>query len=215
MTTALENRTTHVGGELLVPKFDELPGVTGGDEHAYWMGVTPDCPIAQINIAGLNFPKRNEIFMVDPINPGGQKIRVPAIGGLHKKVTQDHILALREVLPRLVIRFAAAQPEQKEEPGTGQNTGHVFKRGVKAELVIIPTPAQIVKAKKEVEKTGKNIRIPRYSRDVGDRPAADFMFFKLCLNQEDPRRELTVPETIRVGGIFWPGDIDEINALLS
>jgi len=209
MNTATAPHTTQVDGHLLVPNFDDLPGVCLGDEHAYWMGVTPDCPLAQINVVGLNFAKRNEIFVVDPLNPGGQKIRVPAIGGLHRKVTADHILALREMLPRLVIRFAHAEAEQKEEPGTGVNTGHQFKRGVKAKLVKIPTPAQIVIAQENGQ------RIPRYSREAGDRPAAEFMFFKLCLDQEAPRRELTVPESVAQGGIFWPGDIDEINALLS
>jgi len=209
MTTEVEIQTTHVDGNLLVPNFDDLPGVTLGTEHAYWMGVTPDCPISQINIVGLNFPKRNEIFVADPVNPGGQKIRVPSIGGLHRAVTQDHIIALREVLPRLVIRFATETPGQQEEPGTGVNTGHVFKRQRKAELVIIPTSAQIVKAKEN------GTQVPRYSRHAGDRAAAEFMFFKLCLDQAVPRRELTCPETIFQGGIFWPEDINEINALLS
>lgn len=207
--TATAPRTTLVDGHLLVPNFDELPGVCLGDEHAYWMGLTPECPIGQIDIVGLNFPKRNEIFVVDPLKPGGQKIRVPAIGGLHQKITQDHILGLREALPRLVIRFANAESEQQEERGTGKNTGDAFKRGVRAKLVKIPTPAQVADAIKN------GTRIPRYVREAGDKPAADFMFFKLCLNQETPRRELTPPETIAKGGIFWPGDIDEINALLS
>jgi hypothetical protein len=169
----------------------------------------PECPIGQINVAGLNFPKRNEIFMADPLNPGGQKIRVPSIGGLHKTITQDHILALREILPRLIIRFSGVETAQQEEVGTGTNIGHKFKRGVKAKLVKIPTPAQIVSAREN------GTKVPRYVREHGDRPAAEYMFFKLCLDQNAPRRELTPPETIATGGIFWPGDIDEINALLS
>ena len=209
MTTETETRTTHVAGELLVPDFDTLPGEAFGDERAYWMGVTSDCPIAQINIVGLNFPRRNEIFVADPARPGGPKLRVPAIGGLHRKVTQEHIIALREVLPRTVIRFAAALPTQPNEPGTGVNTGDSFKRAVKADLVIIPTAAQIVLAKENGTAT------PRYTRQAGDEPAAQYMFFKLCLDQDQPRRELSVPETIFDGGIFWPGDIDEINTLLS
>ena len=109
----------------------------------------------------------------------------------------------------MVIRFSAAIQGQQEERGTGENTGDPHLRGRKAVLVIIPTAAQIVLAK--AEKT----RVPRFVRTPGDEPAAKYMFFKLCLDQKKPRREMSEPETIFDGGIFWPGDIDELNELLS
>ena len=201
-------RTTQIDGASLVPDFDSHAGRGVTTEYAYWMGLTPACPAHQINVAGLNFPKMNEILIQDP-NRTGKRQRIPVIGGLDKGVNSDHIAALRAVLPRLVVRFTeAAAGDQIEETGSGQNIGDVHVRVRKGFIITIPTAEAIAQAKAD----GR--QVPRYIRKPGDEPAARYMYFKLCENQGSPLRGNECPPSIEEAGIFWPEELAAATAEL-
>ncbi len=191
-------------GEQLSAPLDSYPGVAVIHENAYWMGVVPSCPVNQINVAGLNFSKLNEIFVDDPARTGN-KLRVPVIGELHRGVTLDHIHALAAALPRLVLRFPKGKGSRDvaEEPGAGENIGDVHVRTRKGFLIRVPTEEMIAAAKEG------GVHRPRYVRKPGDEPAADYMYFKLCDNQEEPHRGVVVPPSISVAGLEWPALLDD------
>lgn len=201
-------KTTQIEGSTLVPNFDDHMDLGVTTEHAYWMGVTPDCPAHQISCAGLDFPKMNERLIPDP-NRTGKTVRVPVLGGLNKGVTSTQVEALRECLPRMVIRFTEEELDQKEEQGSGNNIGDVHVKVRKGYVITIPTAKQIKDAKKA------KTRIPRYVRNVNDVPAARYMFFEICKNQTEPQRGVECPPTIETAGVFWPDELSELDELLS
>jgi hypothetical protein len=197
MTNDSKNALSISGADLLAD-LDSQPGLGVTTEYAFWMGVVPSCPVAQINAGGLNFPKMNE-RLIDSPNRTGEKLRVPEIGGLNKHVNIQHIERLKELIPRLVLRFKD-DPVEAEEPGSGENIGHVHQRPRRGYVVTIPTEEEIAKAKE----AGANL--PRYVRQPLDEPAAKYMFLKLCADQEMPQREAIYPPTLDVTGIEWPDE---------
>jgi hypothetical protein len=179
---------TSVSPAKLAPNFDELPDEIVSVEETFWMGLTADCPLGQIDVAGLHFPKKEESIV---INDAGKQVRVPEIGGLDKTVTIHNFQALMEVLPRLVMRMGK---EVHEERGTGENTKH-RARGVRGKLIKIPTKEMIAES---VDGVGRQLK--PYVRRPGDVPATDFMFFHHAPNGVRGHEFPTISEV----GLTWP-----------
>jgi hypothetical protein len=189
-----------IGGASLVPDIasrSESAGISR--RYRYWVGVTPDCPRESIDLAGVNFPKINELIIPDPGRTSTKK-RVPVIGSI-VWLTEDKIRKMIERLPRTVVRYTSDEGA-KEEPGTGQNVGDVHERPRKGHLITIPTDAEIEAKRLK----GRSVRTysPDPRRDV---PAARFMFAQLCADQENGSRGHTYPDTLETAGIEWPDDL--------
>jgi len=200
--------STRIAPSDLVPDFEAHEGAGVLNEYAYWMGLTANCPAHLINCVELSFSKVNELIVPDVKRPG-RMTRVPAIGGLNRNVTANHIAALRERLPRMVIRFTEAREsprDQHEEPGTGLNIGDAHLKIRKGFVITIPSAEQ-VKAYRAAK-----VAIPTYTRRPDDEPAARYMYFHFCENQDDPKRGAEYPPTIEEAGIFWPDELVEAEA---
>jgi hypothetical protein len=63
------------------------------------------------------------------------------------------------------------------------------------------------------KKNGKGYRayVPDLEKDV---PAARFMFCVLCEDQKNGSRGNTYPETLETAGIYWPGEIEDLDSLI-
>lgn len=181
-------------GDELVADLD-AHGVTHERQVAYWVGVTPQCPVPQINCGGLNFPKINELLIPRP-GFKNEKQRVPVIGGLVRDMTADKLAALREILPRLVIRFTE-DAGTHEEPGTGKNIGDAHMRTRKGFVITIPTEEAVKDA------NARGIAIRRYVHQPNDEPAARYMFLTPCADQNEPRRGEVYPATLDKTGLVW------------
>lgn len=190
---------THIPASELVPDLGSARLRSGTlNQYRYWIGALPDCPVESVDLCGLNFPKVNENLIDDPMRTGIKK-RVPVIGAI-VFITAEKIRALRERLPRTVIRFLD-EPEQRDEPGTGQNVGDVHKRARRGHLITIPTPEEVEARKK----AGRSTR--QYVPGPNDVPAANYLFAQLCADQQNGSREETYPETLADTGLVWPDEL--------
>jgi len=159
------------------------------ERFKYWIGIHPDCPVEGIGAAGLTFSKVNELIIPDP--DGGKTTRVPVIGGI-ANIDRETLIRLKNVLPRIVIRFEEASDPYADEQGkTGQNVGDAFTRGRRGRLITIP-------------KVGDSRR--RYIPHPNDRPAINWMFMQLCADQDQGSRGTTYPESIAKTGLAWHGE---------
>lgn len=190
-------KTTKVSASRLAPDFNNIPGDLNLAEHTFWLGVTADCPCGQIDVAGLHFPKSEEKIVV---NDAGKQVRVPVIGAINKTVTRFHFEELVKVLPRLVIR----PTNQVLQDGSGVNIKDPIERA-KGRLIKIPDEKMIAGASEH----GR--RLQPYTKQPGDRPATEFMFFVHA-----PRGVRgTEYQTIAELGLEWPEELKAIEDLLS
>lgn len=200
---------THVGGADLTADVTKLANDVGVvRQYRYWVGVTPSCPVEYIDMAGINFPKLNEIVMPSP-QRNDMKIRKPVAGSL-VWLTESHIRALRDRLPRTIVRFLDDKGVA-DEPGTGENIGDLVRHPRRGQVITIPQPADVAAAR------AKGRAVNLYTPDpLRDAPAARFMFAQLCPNQDRPERGDYYPDTLEVTGLSWPDDLAEsLNKLLS
>jgi hypothetical protein len=197
-TRGRKAKSRKVAGTSLVPDLSSI--VSGATkQYAYWVGVTPSCPVEHIDLAGINFPKVNELIVADPLRTN-QKRRVPVIGSI-VWLTKDRLELMQERLRRTVIRFYE-DAGQKDEPGTGQNVGDNHVRPRRGQLITIPSDEQIQQAGKA------NRAIRRYVPQSNDVPAARFMFAELCSDQVKGNRGEVYPEPLEVTGLDWPEDLE-------
>jgi len=145
----------------LAPDFDNLPEEHVGKRGTFWMGLTKDCPLGQIDVAGLHFPGYNEVIGTDN---AGRQTRHGVIGALNSEVTRTHFDELVKVMPRLVVRFERLPKSALEQPEDDK----VRRRAL---LIKIPDEAMIAGA------TAHGRTLKPYRRMEGDRPASEFMFF--------------------------------------
>ena len=191
---------TKFDGSRLVPDIQGARQRGGvAKTYKYWVGVTPSCPVQGIDLAGINFPKLNELLIQDPMG-GPMKRRVPVIGAL-ANINEHQVRRLMDALSRTVIRFTD-NPGQKDEPGTGQNVGDLHQQPRKGHLITIPSPAEVA----ERAAAGKPTR--EYSPGPNDVPAARYIFAQLCADQERGSRGDFYPETLETAGFDWPEELN-------
>lgn len=184
-----------IAGSDLVPSVDANRAVTLR-EHRYWIGTLPDCPREHVDIAGVNFPKVNELLVPDRTNPT-KKTRIPVFGSIvHLSVGK--LEQIRERLTRTVVRFTEA--EVREEAGTGQNVGDPHQRPRRGHLITIPRAEDIEVARKE----GRAIHL--YVASADDVPVARFLFMQLCADQKNGMHGSVYPDPLEVTGLEIPGD---------
>lgn len=169
----------------LAPDFDNLPGEVVSTETCFWLGITEDIGIGQIDKAGLHFPYYNEAIET---NNAGDPMRTPQVGCINRTVNRHKFDALCEILPRLVIRF---EPDREVQIKPG-----VTRTVRRAKLLTIPTEAQIAGA------TTNGQRLRPYVKQPGDRPASEFLFFHHApTGHRGPRgSQRPISET----GLEWP-----------
>lgn len=202
-------KTTRIDPKDLAVDFDSFEGLAVLEEHPFWLGLTADCPVNQIDVAGLHFPKAEEEIK---INAAGKQIRNPVHGALNFHVTRQHFDALCEVLPRLVIRFTdkgIEEPPEKDAAGVITGAPLVVRRGY---LVKIPTAAQIAEREEEIQRMGgRGRKLRPYMRDPRDVPASRFMYFQHVPNKMRGNEFSTIEED----GLEWPEVLEEIDEILS
>jgi hypothetical protein len=166
------NGRQSIPGKQFVPDLDALRGKEGVSERfTFWCGLTDNCPVNQIDVAGVGFVKTVDKVIND--RASGTTNRVPQPGGLIR-IDKKQFNRLCEALPRIIIRFKR-QPEVRS---TG-NTGDPEVRAKKGHLVTIPADETV----QALEKNGLPVR--NYSREPGDEPAARYMY---CEYREDGKR---------------------------
>lgn len=171
---------TKISGADLLPK--DIKTVTS-TLYYYWLGVTADCPCAHLDAGGVRFPMMQEMIEPDPIRKG-QDLRRPVSGSI-QQLSEEHILAIVEELPRLMIRLLA-----------GQN-GPVKGYGVR-----IPTEEQV----QEARRLGRPM--PKYVKQPGDEFAVKYMYAVLCPDQDNPIRGLHCPLSLADIGLEWPDEME-------
>jgi hypothetical protein len=183
----------------LAPKLDGSDGVA--QRFKYWIGILPDCPVQGISAAGHKFSKLNEIIIPNRELVGRtQRQGVP--GGI-VSIDRETMLKLRDVLPRIVIRFEQEPPapvEVLEGNVRIQTVADNAKETLRGRLITIPTEETIRVAKEK----GRPVR--RYVPHPNDRPAIRWMFMQLCSDQVHGSRSVNYPLSIEQTGIVWPGD---------
>ena len=183
--------------EDLLPDFDNIPGEFRATFHTFWIGLTPDCPRGQIDVAGLTFVKATEKITTDHV---GKQVRVPSPGYLDHEVTKEKFERLAEELRRMVIR----PRHQINHDGAGENTRDPVQR-FHGKLLKIPNE-QTAAAMRE---NGRNVT--PYVKQPGDRPAADFMY---CVHVPEGQTRPAEYVTISEAGLEWP-EAAELSEFLS
>lgn len=192
---------TKISGSSLVPDI-EKSRKDGGvmRSYKYWVGVTPNCPVSYITMAGICFPKINENLIDDPMG-GSVKRRIPVVGAI-VTLNEMQMRRLLKRLPQTVVRFIDFDAGTMEEPGTGKNIGDVHQQPRRGQLITIPT-------KEEVEQRLASNKATRdYTPSPSDVPAARFMFAQLCGDQKLGSRGDFYPETLETAGFDWPEELN-------
>ena len=189
---------TVISGKDLAPDLTgDIPGSL--TEYFYWVGVIPACPVEHIDVAGINFPKVNELILPDPGRTGKTQ-RAPVIGAL-ARLTEGRVKRLLARIPRTIMRFTSDKGTQ-EEPGTGQNLGDLHIQPRKGFLITVPTAEDVDMARAAGRATN------HYVRQAHDEPAARYMFAVLCEDQEKPSRGSYYPECLETAGLNWPDKLE-------
>lgn len=191
---------TKIAGASLVPDLDKSRKDGGvSRSYKYWVGVTPNCPVQYITMAGICFPKINENLVDDPMG-GTIKRRIPVVGAI-VTLNEVQMRRLLKKLPLTVVRFTDADSGTQEEPGTGKNIGDVHQQPRRGQLITIPTKDEID------QRIATNKATREYTPQPNDVPAARFMFAQLCGDQERGSRGDFYPETLETAGLEWPDEM--------
>lgn len=185
-----------IAGNSLVPDLTRQSAAVA-EEHWYWLGLLPECPVKFIDAHGVQFPMVTEDVRR---TSDGRTERIPRIGAL-VKLRRDDILRLRDRLPRTVIRFVDDKG-RNVEPGAGQNMGDPIERPRKGYVITIPRDEDV----KARQKAGFSTH--PYVQGPNDEPAARYMFAVLCANQERGSRGDSTPDTLEKTGLEWPGELE-------
>ncbi len=165
--------------------------------YRYWVGLTPDCPVNNLTMAGLSFPKINERLVADPRRTG-EKRRVPVIGAL-VWIDRQAMECIREQIPRTIMRMLAPVEENTRNMETVSDNVTKPQRG---HLITIPSQEQIQQALED----GSPINHYNYDEQK-DVPAARYMFAHLCEDQSNPQRGEFYPDTLDKTGLQWPEEL--------
>lgn len=196
----MESQSTHIPGASLRADIDQHSAAQIVSLK-FWVGVLPSSPVESIDCAGVNFPKVSEL-LVPPADGSRYMRRIPKVGAV-TILTEKHITELMERLPRLVIRFRE-QPSQMQEPGTGQNLGDPVVRGRRGFLITIPREEDLELARSK----GRAVR--PYVRQKWDEPAADYMYARVCTDQNTGNFFDEVPKPLSETGLEWPANIASV-----
>lgn len=190
-----------IPGALLTPDLADLETIRGSRTAFYWTGCLPGCPVEAVDIAGVHFPKV-QLEMAKIPGSSQKQARIPAFGAL-QAVSEHQIHLLRELIPRTVVRFHEAQ---REEAGTGTNTGDDYVRPRRGFVLRAQTEAEL-KIRRDAGRIAR-----AYRRQPGDEPIARYLYAVLCTDQSRPRRGTDYPDTLDVTGIatLWPAADDEL-----
>ncbi len=190
---------TRLGGDTLVPNLTDARATYGVSRtYLYWVGITPSAPVGHLTMAGICFPKINELLIDDPMG-GSIKRRVPVIGSI-VPINEATLRRLMDRLPRTIIRFY--DDGEREEPGTGKNMGDLHQQPRRGQLITIPSKTEVEARRQQGRPTRE------YVPSANDVPAARYMFAQLCADQKLGSRGDFYPETLETAGFEWP---DELN----
>lgn len=187
--------TRRVAGPDLVPSVERNRAAMLR-EFRYWVGTLPSCPREHVDLAGINFPKVNELLVPDRMH-AEKKARVPVIGAI-VHLSASKLEDIRERLTRTVVRFT--DHAVHEEPGTGENRGDPYQRPRRGHIITIPRAEDIAAAKRD----GR--AIPRYVPQNGDVPVARYLFMQLCADQQNGMHGSVYPDPLEVTGLEIPSD---------
>lgn len=196
--TAKRGRPAHsrIPGSALLPA--DHVGTPDGEVRRvkYWIGVVPECPLESVDIRGVHFPKVTAQVKPSSRAPG-MTDRIPQIGVI-TELTEEKFLALRERIPRTVIRFIDGPPPTVGTRDLGDEAPR--RRG---HIITIPTPEEL----EERRRQGRSAR--EYRRQSGDVGVAKFLFMQLCKDQERGERGGTYPYTLDHSDMVWPYPLED------
>jgi hypothetical protein len=176
-------KPTKIAGRSLVPDLTKnLRAIE--TRYWYWLGALQDLPAGQATAGGISFHKITERVWRDA---AGNTQREPKIGNVQQLTAYD-IKRIRDRLPYLVARISKPDEEIPDRRGR---------------LVRIPTEV-------EIEERIKHKRpVRRYVQESGDRPLADYLFAKLCEDQESHKPGHTYPPPLSQSGLEWPDELQD------
>jgi hypothetical protein len=193
--TGLSTKPVIVTGDKLIPDLNDHKEAMS-EEVFFWIGLTMECPVENITIAGIRLSKTQERVVRSKSDPKKHD-RFPVYGGI-ARMTRSRFDQFCEVMSRTVFRFHSTDPVI-EEPGTGQNMGDVHTQARRGYPIQIPS-AKLIAERKAL---GKGVR--PYRASSLDEAAAYYVYARECQNQKRPQREQDQPATLDVTGIVWPG----------
>lgn len=194
--TSAAKAATGFDGDAFVPDLTNHAGLAIAAPIRVWVGIDPNCPVNQFDLAGVTFVKQTERLVKDP-HDDRRKMRIPQQGSI-AYLDPDRLGELRDKLSRTVVRMQH-RPEVREEPGTGTNVGDPMVRESRGFAITIPTSEE-VRQRRELGLPNTEYRHDP-QRDV---PAAKFLYLKVCADQKNGLPEAIIPDPIAVTGIQLP-----------
>lgn len=157
-----------------------------GEDRLYWVGMLDECPLHNVDVAGINFPKYNEKLVPSRRDPTRQE-RVSHPGSL-VVLNERKLSMLAEQLPRRVIRMQATPDDN--HVSAGENVGDPVTRGRRGYLVKIPAS--------DADTSARQYRPYHYQK--GDVPLATFLFAVPCPSGEAATKP---PDSVVETGLVW------------
>jgi len=155
----------------------------------YWIGAIPSLPTESVDLAGLNFPKVNELVAKDR---DGNTQRMPVVGSL-VQLSREDVERLRLKAARTVVRFRAPKKKVKiEDPRL-----HRGRPERKGQLITIATDEEL-----NQRRASGIIPVP-YVQSPYDEPVANYVFAYLCPDQRSPERLNHYPPPLSETGLDW------------
>ena len=185
---------TKLAGSDFLPTPQQTATVS---RYRYWVGVTPDCPVENLTIGGISWPKINERLIADPRRTG-EKRRLPVIGAI-VWIDKQRMQVIKRDTPLTVMRLMLPSQSASRHMETISDN---VERPPSGHVITIPSPQDIEDAHRE----GRAIN--HYHHDAEkDVPAARYMFAQLCEDQENPQRGEYYPDTLEKTGFEWPEEL--------
>ena len=144
-TTSLTPPAATVKANTIVSGSDLMPGpqqTATVSRYRYWVGVTPDCPVENLTIGGISWPKLNERLISDPRRTG-EKRRVPVIGAL-VWIDPMCMQIIKRDLPLTVMRLMVPHERSSRHMET---IGDNVERPPHGHVITIPSAEEIQEAR--------------------------------------------------------------------
>ena len=160
------------------------------ESRFFWVGAFPICPVDNVHLGGVCFPKITERLVKVPTS--SKKQRSPQAGTV-TRFTAEQAEIIIDRLKRSVVRFHEAVPDWTTPEGLEDMTENRYK----GEIIRVPAPAEVA----ELRKQGRPVTV--YRRGPHDYMLATMLFAVQCPDQERPSAGTVYPEPLSVTGLTW------------
>lgn len=180
---------TKKGGPVpldLTPDLTSLGAAVSRDTRFVWVGVYPHCPVSNIHIAGVCFPKMTYSFATVQ----GQRQASVRVGAI-TQLEQHQAEKLLKSLSRTVVRFLGGAPTLDVDVPFEELVERLATRWTKntrGHLITVPTPEHMQMMREQ------NRPLPEYTPNPEtDIHAARLIYAVPCENQDRPAAGTGLP----------------------